>query len=205
MICNAHQINKTPFSRERDESESKASRRRVEGETRGNRSHIVRTTYVLVALLCCACSISYKFNGANINYQTTHSISIADFPNNAPMVNPTLSNNLSEGIRDLYQRQTRLTVLPKGGDLELEGEIVGYDISQGAISADSYASESKLTIRVTVHFTNNIHPEESFDKTYTAYQTFDASRLLSDVQDELCATMITEIAENIYNDTVAKW
>ncbi len=152
-----------------------------------------------------SCSISYKFNGANIDYQTTHSISIADFPNNAAMVNPTLSNNLSEGIRDLYQRQTRLQILRKGGDLELEGAIVGYDISQGAISTDSYASESKLTIRVTVHFTNNIHPEESFDKTYTAYQTFDASRLLTEVQDELCAIMIKEIAENIYNDTVAKW
>ena len=156
-------------------------------------------------LLFSSCSISYKFNGANINYQTTHSISIADFPNNAPMVNPNLSNALSEGIRDLYQRQTRLQVLRKGGDLELEGEIVGYDLSQTAISANSYASESRLTIRVTVHFINNIYPEESFDKTYTAYQTFDASQLLSDVQDELCSLIITEIAESIYNDTVAKW
>ena len=121
------------------------------------------------------------------------------------MVNPTLSANLSEGIRDLFQRQTRLQILSKGGDLELEGEIVGYDISQGAISADSYASESKLTIRVQVHFTNNIYPEESFEKTYSAYQTFDASRLLTDVQDELCNIIVTEIAENIYNDTVAKW
>ncbi len=165
-----------------------------------------------VLLLICAmlfllsgCSISYKFNGANINYQTTHSISIADFPNNAAMVNPTLSTNLSEAIRTLYQRQTRLQILRRGGDLELEGEIVGYDISQGAIGTDSYATESKLTIRVNVHFTNNIYPEESFDKTYSAFQTFDASRLLSDVQDELCAIIITEISENIYNDTVAKW
>ena len=165
----------------------------------------VRYIVLLVGMVLSGCSISYKFNGANINYQTTHSISIADFPNNAAMVNPTLSPNLTEAIRDLFQRQTRLQVLSKGGDLEIEGEVVGYDISQGAISTDSYASESKLTIRVTVHFTNNIHPEESFDKTYTAYQTFDASRLLTEVQDELCAIMIKEIAENIYNDTVAKW
>ena len=156
-------------------------------------------------MLLGGCSISYKFNGANINYQTTHSISIADFPNNAAMVNPTLSPTLTEAIRDLYQRQTRLQVLSKGGDLEIEGEIVGYDISQGAIAADSYASENKLTIRVTVHFTNNIYPEESFDKTYSASQTYDASRLLTDVQDELCNIIITEISENIYNDTVAKW
>jgi hypothetical protein len=121
------------------------------------------------------------------------------------MVNPTLSNVLTEAIRDQYQRQTRLQILRKGGDLELEGEITGYDLSQGAIKPDSYASESKLTITVKVHYTNNIYPEESFDKTYTTYQTFDASRLLSDVQDELCTTMVAEIAENIYNDTVARW
>lgn len=161
--------------------------------------------FLVLAVVLPSCSISYKFNGANINYQTTHSISVADFPNNAAMVNPALSNALSEGIRDLYSRQTRLEVLRKGGDLELEGEIVGYEISQGAIAADSYATESKLTIRVQVHFTNNINPEESFDKTYSTYQTFDASRLLTDVQDELCDIMIKEIAENIYNDTVARW
>ena len=152
-----------------------------------------------------SCSISYKMNGANINYQTTHTISIADFPNNAPMVNPTLSNALSEAVRDLYQRQTRLQILRKGGDLEIEGSIIGYDLSQGAISVDSYASESKLTIRVQVHFTNNVNPEDSFDKVYSAWQTFDANRMLSDVQDELCSVIISEIAESIYNDTVAKW
>lgn len=163
------------------------------------------TAIAVVALCAISCSISYKFNGANINYQTTHSISVADFPNNAPMVNPTLSSSLTETIRDLYARQTRLQILRKGGDLEVEGAIIGYDLTQGAISVDSYASESKLTIRVQVHFTNNVNPEESFDKTYSAYQTFDAAKLLSDVQDELCATIVKEIAENIYNDTVAKW
>ena len=159
---------------------------------------------------CCfflltSCSISFKMNGANINYQTTHTISIADFPNNAPLVNPTLSNALSEGIRDLFQRQTRLQMLRKGGDLEIEGEITGYTVTQGAISADGYASESKLTITISVHFTNNVNPEDSFDKTYTSYQTFNSNMLLTDVQDELCTAMITEFAENIFNDTVARW
>ena len=170
----------------------------------------VRYWLSTMLVLCIAwffsgCSISYKFNGANINYQTTHSVSIADIPNNAAMVNPTLSSSLSEHIRDIFQRQTRLQVLRKGGDLEIEGEITGYDISQGAIARDSYASESRLTVTVMIHFTNNINPEESFDKPYSSYQTFDSNLLLTDVQEELCAAIIKEIAENIYNDTVAKW
>ena len=175
-------------------------------EQRSNRRFTAGLTALAVIALCAiSCSISYKFNGANINYQTTHSISVADFPNNAAMVNANLSNLLSEGIRDLYQRQTRLQVLRKGGDLELEGEITGYDITQGAIGADSYATESKLTVTVMVHFSNNINPEESFDKSFSASQTFDSSRLLTEVQDELCAIIIKEIAESIYNETVAKW
>lgn len=152
-----------------------------------------------------SCAISYKFNGASIDYSTTHSISIADFPNMAALVYAPLSQDLSEGIRDLFARQTRLEILRKGGQLELEGEIVGYELANMAIAADSYASETKLTISVRVRFTNNVNPDDSFEKTYTAYQTFDSNKLLTDVQEELCATMITEIAESIYNDTVAKW
>lgn len=158
-----------------------------------------------LGLLLAGCVISYKFNGASIDYSKTKSISIADFPNVAPLVYAPLSTNLSDGIRDLFQRQTRLEVLRRGGNLELEGEITGYQLTPMAVSADSYAAETKLTMTVRVRFTNNVTPEESFEKTYTAYQTFDASQMLNDVQDELCNTMITEIAELIYNDTVAKW
>lgn len=160
---------------------------------------------VAIAATLSSCLISYKFNGASIDYSKTQSISIADFPNNAALVNPNLSNSMSEGIRDLYSRQTRLQILRRGGDMELEGEIVDYTLTPMAISADNMSAETKLTVTVRVRFTNNKAPEESFEKTYSAYQTFDSSRLLTDVQDELCATMITEIAESIYNDTVAKW
>lgn len=163
--------------------------------------------YILVALamMLQGCAISYKFNGASIDYQTTKTISIADFPNQAALVYPPLSSNLTEAIRDIYSRQTRLEEVKRGGDLEVEGEITGYNLSAMAIAADSYAAETKLTITVRVRFTNNKAPEENFEKTYTAYQTFDSNRLLTDVQDELCSTMVLEIAESIYNDTVARW
>lgn len=156
-------------------------------------------------LLMPSCLISYKFNGASIDYSKAQSISIADFPNNAALVNPTLSSSLSEQIRDIYSRQTRLQILSRGGDMELEGEITDYSLTPMAISADNLSAETKLTITIKVRFTNNKAPEESFEKTYSAYQTFDSSRMLNDVQDELCNAMAVELAENIYNDTVAKW
>ncbi len=168
-------------------------------------SHISHAAILMTLMLLSACTVSYKFNGASIDYATTKSISIADFPNNAALVNPTLSANFSEGLRDIYSRQTRLEVTRSGGNLELEGEITGYALTPMAISADSYAAETKLTMTVRVRFTNNVAPEESFEKTYSAYQTFNSNQMLTDIQDAHCNTMIQEIAENIYNDTVARW
>ena len=160
---------------------------------------------LLLVMGLSACTISYKFNGASIDYSRTKTISIADFPNHAALVYPLLSSTRTEEIKDQYQRQTRLEIVRKGGDLELEGEITDYVVTPMAVAADSYASETKLTLTIRVRFTNNAVPDESFEKTYSAYQTFDSSKLLTDVQDELCATMVKELADNIYNDTVAKW
>ena len=176
----------------------------------GTNFHLQMKHFRFLILFFCAlglqsCSISYKFNGASIDYSKIRSIAISEFPNNAALVYPALSADLTQGIRDIYQRQTRLEVSRKSGDLELEGEITGYALTPMAISADSYSAETKLTITVKVRFTNNVNPEESFDKTYSAYQTFESSQMLSDVQEELCNLMIKEIAENIYNDTVARW
>lgn len=158
-----------------------------------------------IVILAGSCSISYKFNGSNIDYTKIKTISISDFPNNAELVYPPLSQEFSEALRDAYSKQTRLQSVKKGGDLHLEGEIVGYQLTPMAISADSYASKTKITLTLKVRFTNSKNPEDDFDKSYTAFQSFDSTLMLNDVQDQLIKQMITDIVDNIYNDTVAKW
>ena len=160
---------------------------------------------LLIAVIVVSCSISYKFNGSSIDYTKTKSISITDFPNTAELVYPPLSQQFSESLRDSYTKQTRLQILKRGGDLHLEGEIVGYQLTPLAISADSYAAQTKLTLTIKVRFSNNKNPEEDFEKSYSTFQTFDSSKMLTDVQDQLMKQMIADIVDNIYNDTVAKW
>ena len=75
-----------------------------------------------------------------------------------------------------------------------------------AISADSYASETKLTLTINVRFNDSKNPENSFDDSrYTASQLFDSNRMLADVEPELIDILVKEIVDKIYNDTVAKW
>ncbi len=152
-----------------------------------------------------ACTVSYKFNGASIDYTKIKSISIPDFPNMAELVYAPLSNMFSEALRDKYVRQTKLQLLRTGGDLDVQGEIVGYDYVPLSIGTDALAAQTRLSLTVNVRFMNRQNPEDDFEKRYTASQTFDSNQMLNDVQDELLALMIEEIADQIYNDTVANW
>ncbi|MDD4994311.1 MAG: LptE family protein [Paludibacter sp.] len=161
---------------------------------------------LVVTLILSSCTISYKFNGSMVDYSKTKTISISDFPNSAELIYPPLAQEFTETLRDAYTKQTRLQVLKKGGDMHLEGEIVGYQLTPMAISADTYSAETKLTLTVNVRFYNNKNPVDDFEnKKYTAFQTFNSSRMLTEVQDELMKTMVADIVDNIYNDTVGKW
>lgn len=168
---------------------------------------IFRTLVLSIGLLLIlnACTLQLKFNGASIDYTKTKTISISEFTNTAELVYPSLTQQFSQKLRDVYMRNTRLQILKKAGDLHLEGEITEYYLTPMAISTDTYAAQTKLTMTVNVRFTNHKNPQDDFEKKYTAFQTFDSSRLLSDVQDELLKTMMEEITDNIYNETVAKW
>ena len=93
----------------------------------------------------------------------------------------------------------------ENGDLDLEGEITGYDLTQLAVKENAFASQSKLTITVRVRYSNRTKPEEDFEQSFSAYREFENTQLLQDVQDQLCSEMVEEIADQIYNATVANW
>ena len=160
---------------------------------------------MVVLLFVSGCKITYGFTGGSLDYFKYKSISIVDFPNNAELVNPTLSQFFTEALKDKYTRSTKLMMLRDGGDMHLEGEIVGYQLQAMAISADSYASETKLTLTINVRFTDTKNPEQDFETRYSASQLFDSNRMLSDVEGELMDILVKEIVDKIYNDTVARW
>ena len=161
--------------------------------------------FLVLSVIMAGCTISYKFNGASIDYTKVKTISIKDFPNQAPLVYPPLSQQFTEGVKDIYVRQTRLSLVRDNGDLQLEGEITGYDLSPMAVKEDAYSSKTKLTITVKVRYTNRTNADEDFEQSFSAYREFDSNVMLQDVQDQLCSEIIEELADQIYNSTVANW
>ena len=160
---------------------------------------------ILLLIILTSCTISYKFNGAAIDYNTTKTISVAEFPIRAAFVYPPLGPAFNEALKDIYTRQTRLSMVKTGGDLQVEGEITGYDLSPQAVTEDAYASQTRLTISVKVRYTNTKNPNLNVDQTFRAYRDFSSSQMLTQVQDELISQIVDELAELIFNATVGSW
>ncbi len=148
---------------------------------------------------------TYKFNGGTINYDKTKTISIADFPIRTNNSYAFLASKFNEDLKDIFIRQTRLHFIPRSGDLNIEGEITGYEMLNKTVKADGYASQTELRITINVRFVNNADHSKDFEQQFTAFRDFDNSSLLSVVQDQLITEMTKEISELIFNATVANW
>lgn len=164
-----------------------------------------------IALIACtllvlsSCSISYKFSGASIDYTTTKTFSIEDFDNQAALVHPPAAQQFTEALRRKYVRETRLQEVSSGGDFDLSGAIVGYDLAPVAVQEDAFASSTRFSLTVRVNFENRSDPKKNFTRTFSAYTDFDSSSLFSEVQDGLLKELTDEIIKQIFNATAEDW
>ncbi len=151
-----------------------------------------------------ACTVKYSLSGASLTPEMK-TISVAYFPNRAPIVNPNLSEQLTESLKDKFISQTSLQMLSDGGDLQFEGEISGYDTRPMAIRGDEQAALTRLTITVKVKFTNLVDPKKDFDTSFSHFEDYDSDRSLDDVEGELVPQILEKIIEDIFNRAVVNW
>ena len=160
---------------------------------------------VILAALACVCSCGiYSFSGTSIQ-PDVKTIEIENFEYKALKVNPSLSNELTEAIRTRFRRMTKLEQVESDADLELKGEISGYDVSTSSVSASEVAAQNRLTITVKMDFVNNKYPEDNVSKTFSQFADFDATLDLTAVESQLCAEIIDKLVEDIFNASVAQW
>lgn len=159
----------------------------------------------LMLLVPQGCRISYKLNGAAIDYTVYKTIHVGEFPIRAALVYAPLQQMFENELLDYITRNTRLTVTDGASDLEMEGEITGYNLTPQAVTEDAYASKTRLTITVRVKYTDTKQDSNDVNQTFSAYRDFDASQMLMDVQEELCQQISKELVELIFNATLGNW
>ena len=159
--------------------------------------------YIIVALGAVSCGI-YSFTGTNIQPDVkTVTIPLVEYK--ALTVNPSLANDLTEALQEKFRKLTSLEQVEEDGDLELVCEVTGYDVKATAITAGEVAAQNRLTVTVKIEFTNRKYPEDDVSQSFSAYEDFDSTLTLSEVEGTLCETIIEKIVADIFNATVAQW
>ena len=157
-----------------------------------------------VAALAACSIINYSFSGTSIQ-PDVKSITINYFDYTALRVNPSLSNDLTEALKDKFRRMTRLEQVDLDGDLEIVGAVSGYDVKATAVTANEVAAQNRLTVTVKITYTNRKYPEDDFEKSFSAYGDYDSTQSLDAVEGTLCEEIIEKLCEDILNATVANW
>jgi len=166
-----------------------------------------KITHIILFLLVIttqSCGI-YSFTGTNL-HPDVKTVQIDYFPNNAILVEPSLSQEFTIRFQDLFTTQTNLTLVKTGGDLQFEGEITGYKINPMTATADQTAAQNRLTITVNVRFFNNKLEEDNFEQTFSHYYDYPANdQLTGGILDDAFNDILERITQDIFNASVAKW
>ncbi len=166
--------------------------------------------FLKISFLAClllyslSCSVKYSFTGASISPEIK-TISIQDFPNLAPLVNPQLTVKFIEKMKDRFINQTSLVLINGAGDLNFEGEFVDYSTMPVDIQGGDVAAKNRLTIVVKVRFSNAYDPKQNFDERFSRYADYDNTKTLEEAQNDLVETILDEIIDDIFNKSVANW
>ena len=157
--------------------------------------------FILTTILSCGI---YSFNGASISSEIK-TININYFKNTASTIQPTLSQTLTEKLKDYFTQQTNLKIDENNGDLIFNGEIIKYEIKPMAIQSNEIAGQNRLTIAVKVDFENIFDNQYNFSHTFSRYKDYESSQNLSEIEEVLIDGITNELIEDIFNKSVVNW
>ena len=150
----------------------------------------------------------YTFTGTTINAET---LSIQNFFNDTDQGPPDLAQNFTDRLRDYFQQNTNLTLVPIDGQLTMEGSVVSYRLSPLAPTSSNdpnqgdAAALTRLTITVQVAYVNTLDSEFDFDTSFSFYADYDTNLDLTTVEDALIEEIYDQIILDIFNASVANW
>lgn len=147
----------------------------------------------------------YSFTGASID-PGAKTVNVHFIENKAPYNNPTLSQKLTDGLRQKITSQAGLAqVNSDEADYVFSGDITGYATSTVAATNIEQPATARLTITVSISLKSKINPKNDFTQSFSRSQDFDAGKSLNEVQDQLVAEIIKQLIDDIFNRAFVNW
>ena len=150
-----------------------------------------------------SCNVKSNFTGTGkINAKT---FQVNYFQNNAEIVEVGIERTFTQKLQNTIQNQTNLDLVPSGGDLLYEGEIVEYRITPMASNANQQSSQNRMTITINVRYSSKNSEDDNFEKRFSFFHDYDANLLPSAVLNEALEIIYERITLDIFNESLAKW
>ncbi len=165
---------------------------------------LIFNIFIIALFILEGCTGGYSFTGASIP-PDAKTISIQNFPNYASLVNPQLSQVLTDGLRNAFSSQTSLNLVDYDGDLDIKGEITNYTMQPTAITGNDQAAMNRLTITIKVVFVNTKDPNANFEQSFSRYKEFSAQMNFSAVESSLVEEIVNELIDDVFNKAVVNW
>lgn len=154
-------------------------------------------------IILSACKI-YRFKDVSIPAEVK-TVRVSYIENKARFVNPQLSPQLTDKLRQKINNQTRLTQIQgDGADYDIKCEITGYDVTTAGVSQQQ-ASANRLIVSVNISFKNRLDEKKNFDAPVSRNFDFSANLSLDQAQAQLTSTIIQNLVDEIFNRIFSNW
>ncbi len=125
--------------------------------------------------------------------------------NKARYINPQLSPQLTDKLRQKINNQTRLTqVQGEDAHYDISGTIIDYSFSTAGISGNREAS-NRLTVTVEIKLLNRLDDKKSFDAQVSRSFDFAASKSITQAESELNESLLRNLTDEIFNRIFSNW
>lgn len=155
-----------------------------------------------LSILVSCVGAGYTFKGGIIPGKT---FSMNSFPNNASIINPSLSFLAVDALRQKVLSESSLKFVEVDGEAHFEGTITGYNISPIQATGNQISAQSRLTISVQVVYTNSINEKINYNKTFSDFDDFDNTVDFASVESQLVDKILKKLVDQIYNAAMEDW
>jgi hypothetical protein len=165
---------------------------------------MTRYTMAITILICSFFAGCYSFKDVSIPPEVK-TIRISYIENKARLVNPLLSPQLTDKLRQKVISQTNRTQIQgDNADYDISGYISDYSVSTTGIS-NQQAASNRLNVSVHIVFKNRLDEKKNFEADVTRNFDFQASLSLPQAESRLNDDIIKNLSDEIFNRIFSNW
>lgn len=146
----------------------------------------------------------YSLKGYSISNEVK-SFYVGNFKLTALNAPATITQTFAESLKDKISKESSLKYTDDHPHLEFNGTIQGYNVAAVAPQPGETTAFNRLTINLTVEYTNNLDPKDKWTKSFSHFEDFPSETNLLQVQDELINIIFKQILEDIFNQAFNNW